>query len=116
VIDPDEILLQAVRGQIPADWDVFEGLRPGPRALGCCLAVAALLIGTILSVLLIIVISLIHAVSHSQAFNPSLCPPSEQTQVQEEKAPKQGKVKIKSNKPDHFPCLDAFNVFRPHLL
>jgi hypothetical protein len=43
-----------------------------------------------LSVLLIIGISLIRAVSHSQAFNPSLCPPSEQTQVQEEKAPKQG--------------------------
>jgi hypothetical protein len=70
VIDPDEILLQAVRSQIPPDWDVFEGQRPAPKALGCCFAVAALLIGTVLSVLLIIVIALIRAISHSQAFNP----------------------------------------------
>jgi hypothetical protein len=70
VIDPYEILSQAKRGEIPPDWDVFEGQRPAPRALGCFFAGATLLVGTILSVLLIIVISVIRAIPHSQAFNP----------------------------------------------
>lgn len=70
MIDPQEILLQARQGRIPPDWDVFEGKRASPGALGCFFTAATLLVGTLFSFLLIIVISVIRAISYSQAFNP----------------------------------------------